>query len=139
MTSISVWTRSLALGSLLVAGVAGSLTTAAEEPQPQVARNVFGHYDQSGVPGKEIVTGTVTLQPGAEVAFHVHPGDEAGYIVQGAVIWKVRGQPDKTLRAGDGFFNPRGSAHSLVATESGARVFSAWVVDKGKPMSSPAE
>jgi quercetin dioxygenase-like cupin family protein len=135
--NITAWIRSLAVGSLLVGGALESLRIAAEEPQPRIARAVFGHYDQSGVAGKEIVTGTVTLQPGAEVALHVHPGDEAGYIVQGAVIWKVRGQPDKTLHAGDGFFNPRGSAHSLVATESGARVFSAWIVDKGKPLSSP--
>jgi quercetin dioxygenase-like cupin family protein len=135
--SISTCVRSLVLGSLLVGGAVEALSAAAQEPQSQVARAVFGHYDQSGVPGKEIVTGTVTLQPGAEVAFHVHPGDEAGYVVQGAVTWKVRGQPDKTLHAGDGFFNPRGSAHSLVATESGARVFSAWIVDKGKPLSSP--
>src|ERR1700722_2490580 len=135
--NIAAWIGSLVVGSLLVGGVLESLRIAAEEPQPQIARTVFGHYDQSGVAGKEIVTGTVTLQPGAEVAFHVHPGDEAGYVVQGAVTWKVRGQPDKTLHAGDGFFNPRGSAHSLVATESGARVFSAWIVDKGKPLSSP--
>ena len=135
--TITAWVRSLALGTLLVGGALEPLRIAAEEPPAPIARTVFGHYDQSGVPGKEIVTGTVTLQPGAEVAFHVHPGDEAGYIVQGAVSWKVRGQPDKTLRAGDGFFNPRGSAHSLVATESGARVFSAWIVDKGKPLSSP--
>src|ERR1700722_4364733 len=115
--NIAAWIGSLVVGSLLVGGVLESLRIAAEEPQPQIARTVFGHYDQSGIPGKEIVSGTVTLQPGAEVAFHVHPGDEAGHIVQGAVVLMVLGQPHNTLRAGPGFFNPRGSAHSLVAAE----------------------
>jgi quercetin dioxygenase-like cupin family protein len=131
------WIRSLTVGSLVV-GAALSLGAAAQDTKPQITRVVFGHHDESDVPTKEIVTGTVTLPPAAEVAFHTHPGDEAGYIVQGSVIWKVRGQPDKTLNAGDSFFNPRGSAHSVVAGDSGAKVFSAWIVDKGKPMSSPA-
>ena len=122
--------------SALVVGTTLSLSSTAQDAKPAVTRVIFGHHDQSGVEGKEIVTGAVTLGPGAEVAFHTHPGDEAGYVVQGAVIWKVRGQPDKTLRAGDSFFNPRGSVHSLVATDAGASEFSAWIVDKGKPLSS---
>ena len=90
------------------------------------------------MPGKEIVFGTVTLPPGAVVAFHTHPGDESGYIVKGTATWKVRGQPDKTLNSGDSFFNPRGSVHSIVGGNSGATILSAWIVDKGKPLVEPA-
>jgi mannose-6-phosphate isomerase-like protein (cupin superfamily) len=79
-----------------------------------------------------------TLPPGASVGYHVHPGDEAGYIIKGSVTWKVRGQADKTLKAGDSFFNPRGSVHSIVSADSGdSTVISTWIVDKGKPMSTP--
>jgi quercetin dioxygenase-like cupin family protein len=115
-----------------------SLSAAAQDSKPQIERKVFGHYDQSGVAGREIVTGTVVLPAGGAVAFHTHPGEEAGYVVKGSITWKVRGQPDKTLEAGDGFFNPRGSPHSIVAGDAGATLFSAWVVDKGKPMLEPA-
>jgi quercetin dioxygenase-like cupin family protein len=131
-----VWIRSLAPGLLLLA-VAASLSAAAQDPKPQIERNILEHHDQSGVPGKEVVVGTVTLAPGAVVGFHVHPGDEAGYIVKGTVIWKVRGQPDKTLKARDSFFNPRGSVHSIVGGDSGGIAFSAWIVDKGKPLVEP--
>jgi quercetin dioxygenase-like cupin family protein len=123
--------------SALVVGATLSLSSTAQDAKPGVTRMLFEPHDQSGVAGKEIVTGTVTLAPGAEVAFHTHPGDEAGYVIQGSVIWKVRGQPDKTLHAGDSFFNPRGSVHSLVGADTGGREFSAWIVDKGKPLSSP--
>jgi quercetin dioxygenase-like cupin family protein len=122
----------------LVVAAAVSLTVTAQDSKPQAQRTIFGHYDQAGVAGKEIVTGTVTLAPGAEVAFHTHPGEEAGYVVKGTLTWKVRGQPDKVLKAGDAFFNPRGSVHSIVAGSDGATAFSAWVVDKGKPMVQPA-
>lgn len=122
--------------SLMVA-TALSLTVIAQDSKPQIQRKVFGHYDQAGVDGKEIVTGTVSLPPGGQVAFHTHPGEEAGYLIKGTLTWKVRGQADSLLKAGDAFFNPRGSAHSVVAGDEGATAFSTWVVDKGKPMLEP--
>jgi quercetin dioxygenase-like cupin family protein len=110
----------------------------ADKAQAQPQRAVLEHHDQSEVPGKEIIVGTVVLPPGASVGYHVHPGDEAGYIIRGSVTWKVRGQPDKTLKAGDSFFNPRGSVHGIVAADSGdSTVISTWIVDKGKPVATP--
>jgi quercetin dioxygenase-like cupin family protein len=132
LVSIQALTR----GSLLAAA-AVALCASAQEAKPPVERAILEQHDQSGVPGKEIMAGTVTLAPGAVVGFHSHPGDEVGYIMKGSVTWKVRGQPDKTLKAGDSFFNPRGSVHSIVGGESGGTAFSTWVVDKGKPLAEP--
>jgi quercetin dioxygenase-like cupin family protein len=110
----------------------------ANKAQAQPKRSVLERHDLSGVPDREVVLGTVVLPPGAVVGFHEHPGDEAGYIVKGSILWKVRGQPDKTLKAGDSFFNPRGSVHSVVSADSGdSTVISSWIVDKGKPLSTP--
>jgi quercetin dioxygenase-like cupin family protein len=118
-----------------------TLTTfaAADEPKPEVQRTIRERHDQSALPGKEIVLGAATFPPGGMIGFHEHPGDEAGYVVKGSVIWRTRGQPDKVLKAGDSFFNPRGAVHSLTATTDGegAVVFSTWIVDKGKPLVVP--
>jgi quercetin dioxygenase-like cupin family protein len=48
-------------------------------------------------------------------------------------------QPDRHLRAGDHFFNPRGVVHSLYAAPgtAGGVALSTWVVDKGKPLVEP--
>jgi hypothetical protein len=48
-----------------------------------------------------------------------------------------RGAADIALKAGDGFFNPRGAVHSVVAGREGATVVASWIVDKDVPMSSP--
>ena len=127
------------VGASLVVVAAMALTAAAQEAaKPQtVERAILGRHDLSGVPGKEVVIGTATLASGAVIGFHTHSGDEAGYVVKGTLIWKVRGQPDKTLKAGDSFFNPRGSVHSVVGGEGGATAFSTWIVDKGKPLAEP--
>jgi quercetin dioxygenase-like cupin family protein len=129
--------RSIARCSL-VAALALSVGAIAEDAKPQPRRTVLERHDQSGVPGKEVVIGTASLPPGTAIGFHEHPGDEGGYVIKGSVIWKVRGQPDKTLKAGDSFFNPRGSVHSVVSADSGdSLVISTWIVDKGKPLATP--
>jgi quercetin dioxygenase-like cupin family protein len=125
----------------LIAISALSLNAAAEEPKAaaQPSRNILERHDQSGVAGKEIVIGTATLPAGTAIGYHTHPGDEAGYVLKGNLILKTQGQPDRALKAGDSFFNPRGAVHSLVVapgTEGGMAV-SSWIVDKGEPMATP--
>jgi quercetin dioxygenase-like cupin family protein len=118
-----------------------SLNAAAEEPKAaaQPVRNIMERHDESRAPGKEIVIGTATLPRGSVIGYHTHPGDEAGYVVKGNLILKTQGQPDRPLKAGDSFFNPRGAVHSLMAApgSDGGMAVSAWIVDKGEPMATP--
>ena len=127
-------TSSALIAFVLLAGTfAANAQDAKPSPAPEAKRNILGRHDQSGVEGKEIVTGTAELAPGATIGWHTHPGDETGYVLRGTITWKVRGQPDRELKAGDHFFNPRGSVHSVTSVEGGAAI-STWIVDKGKPM-----
>lgn len=107
----------------------------------EAKRTILERHDQSGVDGKEIVSGTAELPPGAAIGWHVHPGDEVGIILRGALIMHVRGQPDRELKAGDHYFTPRGVVHSVssVAGAETAVAFSNWIVDKGKPLADPVE
>ena len=125
----------------LIAVAALSLNAAADEPKAAAAspsRNILEKHDQSGVPGKEIVIGTATLPAGTAIGYHTHPGDEAGYVLKGNLILKTQGQPDRALKAGDSFFNPRGAVHSLVVApgSDGGMAVSSWIVDKGEPMAT---
>lgn len=125
----------------LIAVVTLSMNAAAQEPKAPPAapvRNILERHDQSGVPGKEIVIGTATLPPGSAIGYHTHPGDEAGYVLKGNLILKVQGQPDRALKAGDSFFNPRGSVHSLAVApgSDGGMAVSSWIVDKGQPIAT---
>jgi len=80
----------------------------------------------------------IEFKPGQVTGLHLHPCPVTGYIAKGTVSFQVEGEPVKTLKAGDSFCNPRGSVHSIVSADSGdSTVFSTWIVDKGKPMSTP--
>ena len=126
----------------LLAIIALSCSAAADEPTPaaQPVRNILETHDQSGVPGKQIITGTATLPPNSVIGYHTHPGDEAGYVIKGELILKVKGQPDRPLHAGDSFFNPRGAVHSMIAAPGGPGgvAVSSWIIDKDQPLATPA-
>jgi quercetin dioxygenase-like cupin family protein len=126
----------------LFAVVALTVNASADEPKAsaQPVRTIFERHDQSGVPGKEIVIGSAMLPADTSIGYHTHPGDEAGYVLKGTLVLKTRGQPDRLLKAGDSFFNPRGAVHSLVAAPGGdgGTAVSAWIVDKGQPLATPA-
>ena len=128
--------------SALIAVIALTVNAAADEPKAsaQPVRTLFERHDQSGVPGKEIVIGSAMLPADTSIGYHTHPGDEVGYVLKGTLILKTRGQPDRTLKAGDSFFNPRGAEHSLVAAPGGdgGTAVSAWIIDKGQPLATPA-
>jgi quercetin dioxygenase-like cupin family protein len=112
----------------------------ADTPPSQPARVILERHDQSGVPGKEIVIGTATLPAGSAIGYHTHPGDESGYVLKGTLVLKIQGQPDRILKAGDSFFNVRGTVHSLAAAPGGegGEAVSTWIVDKGQPLAIPA-
>jgi quercetin dioxygenase-like cupin family protein len=125
----------------LIAVVALSMNAAADEPKavPQAQRTVLERHDQSGVPGKEIVLGTAVLPAGSGIGYHTHPGDESAYVLKGNLVLKIQGQPDRALKAGDSFFIPRGTVHSLVAAAGpdGGAAVSTWIIDKGQPLATP--
>lgn len=44
---------------------------------------------------------------------HRHPGFVMGYILEGTLEFKIEGQPQRTLRKGDSFFEPTMILHEL--------------------------
>jgi quercetin dioxygenase-like cupin family protein len=103
---------------------------------PSVTKTILQRNKQSGVPSKEIVIGTASFPAGAVIGFHTHPGDEAGYVIRGTITLRTRGQADKTLLAGAGFFNASGAIHSVIAGPGGATLVSTWIVDVGAPIAT---
>jgi quercetin dioxygenase-like cupin family protein len=123
----------------LVINATADEPTANASANAQVVRNIMERHDQSGVPDKEIVIGTASFPAGSSIGFHTHPGDESGYVLSGSIILKTQGKPDRVLKAGDSFFNPRGAIHSVVALPNGEGgvAVSNWIVDKGQPLATP--
>jgi quercetin dioxygenase-like cupin family protein len=89
-------------------------------------------------PGFETVLASVEIEPGAAVARHTHPGVESSYLVEGEIEFLMDGQPSRMLKPGEGFQVPTGVPHSAKNGERPARLVGTYVVEKGKPLASPA-
>jgi quercetin dioxygenase-like cupin family protein len=113
------------------------LTAVAGAQQSGFKRTVIQQGDLS-IAGREAVTAIAEFQAGATVGRHTHPGEEIGYILEGAIVLEQEGKPAVTLGAGKTFFIPAGTVHN--ATNRGntqARVLANYVVEKGKPLATP--
>ena len=89
-------------------------------------------------PGYNTTSVLVKFQPNAVIPRHTHPGTESGYLSAGEVVLKVEGKPDSTTVTGGSWIIPAETKHIAVAGPAGATAIVTYVVDKAKPLSSPA-
>jgi quercetin dioxygenase-like cupin family protein len=59
-------------------------------------------------------------------------------MVEGEMVLIVEGQPDKLVKVGDSYQVPSGAVHDARSGSQGAKVVATYVVEKGKPLASPA-
>jgi len=61
------------------------------------------------------------------------------YLLEGEADLIVEGKPDQRLKAGDSYMIPAGRAHDAnVHGDKALKVLGVYVVDKTKPLASPA-
>jgi len=103
-----------------------------------VTRKVLSRTDRPAA-GYETIIMDVTLDPGAAVARHTHPGIESTYIMEGEIELPVQGRPTQTLKAGEAFQIPPETPHAggKPATAK-TRLLVNYIVEKGKPLATPA-
>ena len=91
-------------------------------------------------PGKVVVQARAEFDPGVAAGRHTHPGEELGYVLEGQLELRIDGQPPKMIKAGETFFVPEGLIHDGINTgTSNAKVLATYVVEKGKPVATPAK
>jgi quercetin dioxygenase-like cupin family protein len=137
---IDVMTIKLQLLALLAAlatlGVSASAqTNSQDELSARLTRREVQRAPLS-IPGREVVQVETEIPPGVASGWHVHPGEEVGYIIVGEVEMVVAGRQTIVLRAGDGFLIPPRTPHNArdIGPETG-RMLSTYMVETGRPLS----
>lgn len=103
-----------------------------------VTRKVLSQVDG---PAAGYVTMLVeaTIEAGVPVARHTHPGIESAFIVEGGFELPIQGQETRNLKPGDGFQIPPNTPHAGGKPGTAkTRVLITYVLEKGKPIASPA-
>jgi quercetin dioxygenase-like cupin family protein len=109
----------LALGTMLSAGAVSAQTTATNGAGNGSTDKAVAASERP----REIVQVETEIPPGVESGWHVHPGEEVGYIIAGKVEMKVQGRPTGILNAGDGFLIPPRTPHRLDRIEEAYDLF----------------
>jgi quercetin dioxygenase-like cupin family protein len=105
---------------------------------PGITRTIVTKADVS-VPNREAVLARVEIAANSVVGWHTHPGDEISYLTGGEVMLMLAGQPPRKITAGQGFVIPAGVVHNAKNdTSTAANLVISYVVEKGKPLASPA-
>jgi quercetin dioxygenase-like cupin family protein len=105
---------------------------------PGVTRKILSQMD-GPTSGYTTILAEATIEPGIPVARHTHPGIEAAYILEGSFELPIHGQPTRMVKAGDAFHIPPETPHAGgKPSDVKVRVLSTYIVEKGKPLASPA-
>jgi quercetin dioxygenase-like cupin family protein len=118
-----------AISGFVAAGVAAQA--------PGIKRTILSQTD-GPTDGYVTVSARVEIDPGAAVARHTHPGIEASYLIEGAVELDVDGEAQRQLLPGDAFQIPAGKPHGAKNGPAKTVLSGVYVVEKGKPLASPA-
>jgi len=89
------------------------------------------------VPGREVVQVLTEIPAGVASGWHMHPGEEVGYLLAGRVQMAIAGRPTLTLEAGDPFLIPPRTPHNALdlGPETG-QMLSTYIVETGQPLAT---
>jgi quercetin dioxygenase-like cupin family protein len=124
--ALGIWGTSLVLGTL------------AAHAQDGIRRTDIQTHDLS-IQGREAVQQMVELQPGVVSAKHTHPGEEIAIVLEGELVFQLAGKPEVTVKAGQPFFAPAGAVHGVKNGNAVTKILATYVVEKGKPLRTPAQ
>jgi quercetin dioxygenase-like cupin family protein len=93
------------------------------------------------LPGREVRISLLDRDPGSSSARHRHPGHHTfGYVIEGTYEFGINGQPSRTLKAGDTFYEPPTAVHSTSRNPSAdkrAKILVFMVADQKNPSTVP--
>lgn len=134
--------RRLLKALLLTLGATCAMSTLAADPGATVTPN-FSH-EIPNIPGKSLKAVVVTYPPGGSSPSHRHAPSAFIYVhvLSGAVESQVAGEPAKTYRAGETFYELPGAHHVLSRNASKtepARLLAVFVVDTADAVLTTAD
>jgi quercetin dioxygenase-like cupin family protein len=124
--------------AMLSAGSLMMLDPASAQQEGVTRTDLLRHV--LSVAGREVVQVRVDIAPGVLAPNHSHPGEEVAYVIEGVLEYQLEGSPPVTLKAGESLFIPAGMIHSARNVGSvNAAELATYIVEKGKPLVTPAE
>jgi quercetin dioxygenase-like cupin family protein len=106
------------------------------QPSP-VKRTILQKTDVPGT-NLEMIYATVEIAAGFKAGRHLHPGTVMAQVIEGEFWIHLDGEAEKVLKVGESLTVPNGAVHNEGATDKAVKLSAVYVLEKGKPLASPA-
>ena len=121
------------------------LTEAAANAQSQKGQAARGPVFQHDLPnltmdGWQVTVSEVPMPPGRVGQTHHHPGFVLAYVLEGAVVTKISGQPERVYKTGEMFYEAPGSTHEVSKNASStepAKLLALIFAKRGETLTVP--
>ncbi len=91
----------------------------------------------SSITDREIVQVLTEIPEGVESGWHMHPGEEVGYILAGRVEMLIEDRETLLLNQGDPFLMPPNTPHNAIDLGPGTgMMLSTYIVDPTEPLAT---
>jgi quercetin dioxygenase-like cupin family protein len=121
-----------------IATDASAQTPPAANGTPGVTRKILSQTD-GPTPGYVTLIVDIEIEPGVMIGRHTHPGIESVYLLDGGFDLPIEGQPTKALKPGEAAVIPANTPHAGAKNgDKKSHAVSTYIVEKGKPLASPA-
>jgi quercetin dioxygenase-like cupin family protein len=118
-------------------GLVASEVGGKAQGQPGFSRTIIQKSEYPGDKYASVLV-SIEIEPNGVVPRHTHPGIESSFLISGSCILSVKGQADRMVKSGDGFQIQPEVPHSVRNGPEKAVVVATFIVEKDKPLASPA-
>ena len=126
----------LALGLAMLSASVTLVPVAAQ--QPTVQRQILITQDLP-IPGYQVVMAAVEILPGFRSGRHTHPGTVVATVQEGILTLEHEGRPTATYKPGEALIAEAGKVHEDINNgTTPVKLIAVYVIEKGKPLTSPA-
>jgi quercetin dioxygenase-like cupin family protein len=114
--------------------VAAAALTSLAQAQDSPNRKEMKRADLTGTQ-MEVILSTAEYKPGETIPRHIHHGEKAFYVLEGAIVEAPDGKQIE-LKTGSGSINLRGVPHAgfKVVGDKPLKLLTVHIVDKGAPL-----
>jgi quercetin dioxygenase-like cupin family protein len=88
----------------------------------------------------QVTVSQVPYPPGRKGQTHHHAGFVLAYVLEGKIVTKISGQPERVYNAGEMFYEPPGSTHEVSDNASNtepAKLLALIFAKKGETLTTP--
>ncbi|HME25776.1 MAG TPA: cupin domain-containing protein [Acetobacteraceae bacterium] len=99
-------------------------------------RTILSRHD-GPTDGYETLEVLAEIDPNFVVDWHIHPGTEAGYALEGGGELRVKGEATQTTKPGSTWVIAPVTPHTLHNGGQTTKLALTYTVEKGKPLATP--